>query len=65
MKISFRSLSDLFWWWSKKHPSLRKLPSWRRAADAELIAKHRGCTQDIHRAREEMRKAVLDDLRRV
>lgn len=60
-----RVIPEIIWWWRKRHPNLRKLPNWRRAADAELIARHRGCTQDIHRAREEMRKAVLDDLRRV
>ncbi|MFC3072397.1 hypothetical protein [Shinella pollutisoli] len=58
-------ISDIMWWWRKSHPTLRKLPNWRRAADAYAIAKRRGCTQDIGRARKDMRKAVLDDLRRV
>lgn len=60
-----RIISNIVWWWRKGHPTLRKLPNWRRAADAELVARRRGCTQDIHRARKEKRKAVLDDLRRV
>lgn len=60
-----RIIPEIIWWWNSRHPRLRKLPNWRRAADAELIAKCRGCTQDVGRARKEMRKAVLDDLRRV
>ena len=60
-----RIISEIIWWWRKGHPTLRKLPSWRRAANAELVAKRRGCTQDIHRARKAKREAVLDDLRRV
>lgn len=60
-----RIISNIVWWWRKDHPTLRKLPNWRRAADAELIAKRRGCTQAIHRAQQAKRKAVLDDLRRV
>jgi hypothetical protein len=62
MKIN-RIISDALWWWRKRHPSIRKLPAWRRAADAYAAAKRRGCTQDIGKARKSMQQAVLDDLR--
>lgn len=58
-----RIISDIAWFWRKRHTSLRKLPGWRRAADAYAMAKRRGCTQEIGKARREMRQAVLDDLR--
>lgn len=60
-----RMISDALWWWRKRHPVLRQIPAWKRAADAEVIARKRGRTQDIGRARKAMRKAVLDELRRV
>ena len=60
-----RMISDIVWWWRKRHPALRRIPDWKRAADAYAVARRRGCTQAIGRAREAMRKAVLDDLRRV
>ena len=60
-----RIVSDILWVWRKRHCCLIKLPAWREAARHYAAAKRRGCTQDIHRARKDMRKAVLDDLRRV
>ena len=60
-----RIVSDIMWLFQKRHSGLNKLPAWRKASEALASAKRRGCTQDIHRARKAMRKAVLDDLRRV
>ena len=59
-----RLIYRIFSWWRKLHPSLRKLPEWKRAEQALSNATRRGCTQDIRRAKDAMKKAVHDDLRR-
>lgn len=63
--IGSRLYEKIMWVWRKNHSSLNKLPAWREAAQSYAAAKRRGCTQDIHRAKEAMKRAVLDDLRRV
>lgn len=63
--ISFRIVSEIMWFWRKLHPPLSKNSAWRKAREAECNAIRRNCTKDIGRARQDMSKAVLDDLRRV
>jgi len=60
-----RIVSDIMWLFHKRHGGMSKLPAWRKASEDLATAKRTGSTQAIHRARKEMRKAVLDDLRRV
>lgn len=58
-----RFISEILWWWRTKHNPMSRNHSWKRAREAERLARRRGSTRAIHRAREDMRKAVHDDLR--
>lgn len=53
-----RIISDIMWFWRRKHPPMRSIPAWREAARAEANAARRGCTRDVGRARKAKRDAL-------
>jgi hypothetical protein len=59
-----RIISDIAWWWRRKHPPLTRNAAWRKAHDAETIARRRNCTRDIGKARRAKRDAVMRELGR-
>lgn len=63
--IFSRIISDIIWYWHKKHPPLSKNPEWRKAHRAEKIAAGRGNTRAIGKARVAKSRALHDDMRGV
>lgn len=57
-----RIISDIMWFWQRKHPPLKANRAWRQADDAERRAIKRGCTQAIHKARKAKRDAIRREL---
>ena len=58
-----RIIADVVWFWQRRHSPLSSLPEWRKAREAEQIARRRGCTQAIGRARKAKYQAVHAALR--
>lgn len=58
-----RWISNIIWWWQRRHSPLSSLPDWRKAKEAERHALSRGCTQAIHKARRQKYDAVHSALR--
>lgn len=56
-------IREIIWWWQRRHSPMAALPEWRKAKEAEQIARRRGCTQAIGRARKAKRQAVHAALR--
>lgn len=63
--IISRWISDISWWWQRRHSPLASLPEWNAAKQAEKRAKAIGCTREIGRARKNMNRAVHAALRGV
>lgn len=59
-----RLVSEITWWWSRKHPPMSRIPEWKKLDEAEKRARRRGCTQDIGRASKGKRAAVTAALMR-
>jgi hypothetical protein len=53
-----RWISNIIWWWQRRHNRLASLPEWKRADHAHRDALARGCTQAVHRATQDKRNAI-------
>ncbi len=58
-----RMIADIAWYWRKTHPSLTRLPAWRKAHEAEQRARRRNCTKAIGQARKAKSAALHADMR--
>ena len=58
-----RWISNIIWWWQRRHNPMASLPEWRKAKEAEKHGLSRGCTRAVGRARKDLNRATHAALR--
>lgn len=58
-----RWVSNIIWWWQRRHNPMTSLPEWREGNEIERRGLRTGCTQAVGRGRKVKHQAVHAALR--